>query len=220
MKIKAINPETGQFQEQIITLESGISGECLIGRDPRCGLVLSSPEISRIHARILFQEGHYYFADLGSTNGSQIDSQEVEINRPYTIEPHNLISIGGFVITIAEIPLNEDDSKNSSHDLQQPGELKTEFSSLGEFLTNENYINTTEDVKFSEVNDNSITPTTKSSKKEKKSSKKAKKDPSNYSNPDSQEAQASSFGNLWQSLTIRTITGLWREWLIVHMDKY
>lgn len=220
MKIKALNPETGEFQEKILTLEAGFAGECVIGRDPSCSLVLHNPEISRIHARIFSQEGHYYFADLGSTNGSQIDNQEIEINHPYNIQPDNLISIGGFVITIAEISLNEDNSKSPIENSKESAQSETTLKPVVDSMTTVPSINPTEDLTVSKENSNSPTPTAKSSKKGANLTKKAKNSTSKSPNREPQGLQATIFGKSSQSLAIRTIAALWKEWLIVHSDKF
>lgn len=100
-KIKAINGETGEFKEQLLPLATGTRGECLIGRHDSCDLVLDSAEVSRIHGRIWCEAGQCFFADLGSTDGSQIDDREVEINQIVPLNPHNLLRIGGFVLKLS-----------------------------------------------------------------------------------------------------------------------
>ena len=117
IKIKALNTETGEFLEKLLTLEAGIPGDCLIGRHPSCDVVLDSAEVSRIHGRICCQDGQCFFKDLGSTNGSQIDDEEVQINQDYLLKQNNLLCIGGFVLTIAQMP----DEQNTSQ-VQPPAE--------------------------------------------------------------------------------------------------
>ena len=107
IKIKAVNTETGEFKEKILTLATGIEKECLLGRHSSCDLVLNSAEVSRIHGRIWCQDGQCFYTDLGSTKGSQIDEEEVGINQIYLLEPNNLLRIGGFVLTI--IKMSADD---------------------------------------------------------------------------------------------------------------
>ena len=107
VKIKAVNGETGEFKEKLLTLASGVEGDCLLGRHPSCDLVLDSAEVSRIHGRIWCQDGQCFFTDLGSTDGSQIDAQEVEINQVYPLKPNNLLRIGGFVLTLSQMSDHE-----------------------------------------------------------------------------------------------------------------
>ena len=102
VKIKAINGETGEFKEQLLTLATGTQGDCLIGRHSSCDLVLDSAEVSRIHGRIWCENGQCFFTDLGSTDGSQIDAKEVEINQIVPLNPNNLLRIGGFVLKLSQ----------------------------------------------------------------------------------------------------------------------
>ena len=101
INIKAVNGETGEFQEKLLTLEKVGQRECLIGRHSSCDLVLDSAEVSRIHGRIWCEKGQCFFTDLGSTDGSQIDNQEVGINQVVPLNPNNLLRIGGFVLMLA-----------------------------------------------------------------------------------------------------------------------
>ncbi len=101
IKIKAVNGETGEFQEKVLTLEQVGQRECLIGRHSSCDLVLDSAEVSRIHGRIWCEKGQCFFSDLGSTDGSQIDAQEVGINQVVPLNHHNLLRIGGFVLMLS-----------------------------------------------------------------------------------------------------------------------
>ena len=100
--IKALNAETGEFKEKLLTLATGIKRDCLVGRHSSCDLVLDSAEVSRIHGRIWCQDGQCFYTDLGSTDGSQINSQEVGVNQVYPLQQSNLLRIGGFVLTIAQ----------------------------------------------------------------------------------------------------------------------
>lgn len=100
VKIKALNTETSEFKEKILTLATGIKGDCLLGRHPSCDLVLDSVEVSRIHGRIWCQDGQCFYTDLGSTDGSQINDREVGVNQVYPLEPNNLLRIGRFVLTL------------------------------------------------------------------------------------------------------------------------
>ena len=114
IKIKAVNGETGEFKEKLLILTNGMPRECLLGRHPSCDLVLDSEEVSRIHGRILCQDGQCFYTDLGSTDGSQIDEQEVGINQIYPLKPNNLLRIGGFVLTLAKMSTDENTSPRQS----------------------------------------------------------------------------------------------------------
>ena len=53
--------------------------ETVIGRDPRCDIVLAEESASRRHAKIQRGEGGYFeIVDLGSRNGIIVDGERVE----------------------------------------------------------------------------------------------------------------------------------------------
>ena len=58
MKITAFNYITGNFQEKSIVPEN--LSKCLIGRNPNCDFILNSPEVSRVHGIIIYQQNQYY----------------------------------------------------------------------------------------------------------------------------------------------------------------
>lgn len=134
MKIKAINSKTGSFFEKVLEPETGIPGECLIGRDPRCGLVLNQPKVSPVHGRILFLQGRYFYSDLGSTDGSRVNNQDVQVNLGYSIKPGDIIQIGSFVLLIEEEALNGDRPTHQQMDegVAQPKATQRSWWTKGE----------------------------------------------------------------------------------------
>lgn len=105
LKTKVLNPQTHQFYETVLIPNPGRPSECLIGRHSSCDLVLDSPEISRVHCRILFWQGQCYFADLGSTDGSRLNNESVQVNRHYPLKPEDTIRIGDFLLLVEAIDL-------------------------------------------------------------------------------------------------------------------
>jgi len=83
--------------------ETTIQGECIIGRASSCDLVLANPEVSRVHGRIRFYKGQYYFTDLGSTDGSRINNEEAKINQGYLLQEGDMIRIAEFVLLIEAV---------------------------------------------------------------------------------------------------------------------
>ena len=55
--------------------------ELLIGRDPGADLVLDDPSVSSQHAKMNRQDGTWHIKDLGSSNGCQVNGQDI-INIP------------------------------------------------------------------------------------------------------------------------------------------
>jgi pSer/pThr/pTyr-binding forkhead associated (FHA) protein len=59
-------------------------GENLIGRDPACGVWLDESGVSRRHARLMLDGDRGSLEDLGSKNGTWVNSDPVKGNRRLT----------------------------------------------------------------------------------------------------------------------------------------
>lgn len=69
----------------------------IIGKSRRsCDYTISSPVISRVHVRILQEQGNYYLEDLKSTNGTFINGERINAHDP------QIINLGDH-ITLADI---------------------------------------------------------------------------------------------------------------------
>ena len=108
IKFLVIDDHTGESLETNLIPETLIQGGGLIGRHPSCDIVLNSPEVSRVHGRIVYREGHYYFTDLGSTGGSQVNKEEASTNENFLLKPNDIIRIGGFILLVKEVKVNSD----------------------------------------------------------------------------------------------------------------
>ena len=64
----ASNPITRHFRHPEITL----------GRDPHCEVYLENETVSAQHARLSYHHGQWWLEDLGSTNGTTLNSEEVD----------------------------------------------------------------------------------------------------------------------------------------------
>jgi len=49
----------------------------VVGRDPKCGVFINAPLLSREHARIDFKEGAHVITDLGSTNFTKVNGERI-----------------------------------------------------------------------------------------------------------------------------------------------
>ena len=76
---------------------SGDQEELLVGRDPRCEIVLSHPTVSRRHARLVARDGGWIVQDLESTNGTIVNRVRVGRCR---IAPGDRIQFGDQLVTI------------------------------------------------------------------------------------------------------------------------
>ena len=66
---------------------------CVIGRHPDCDLVLEESAVSRRHARILSQGEQFFIQDLDSTNGTQVDGEEIRAGGFYRLNDGSRIRI-------------------------------------------------------------------------------------------------------------------------------
>ncbi|MCA9058158.1 MAG: FHA domain-containing protein [Planctomycetaceae bacterium] len=65
--------------QQWITLPPS---ECTIGRDESCDLKISSPAVSRLHARILFIDERFWIEDLQSRNHTHLNGRRIDKREP------------------------------------------------------------------------------------------------------------------------------------------
>lgn len=70
-----------------------------IGRDPSCGIVLSSQSVSRRHAKIMFENQGCYLYDLNSTNGVLLNGSV--LTSPSLLQDHDQIYIGKSILLFA-----------------------------------------------------------------------------------------------------------------------
>jgi len=70
-----------------------------IGRDPMVEIVINDPEVSRRHARLIGTLTGYRIQDLGSTNGTLVDSVRLG-GEPVDLVIGQVISIGGGVAMV------------------------------------------------------------------------------------------------------------------------
>lgn len=58
-------------------------------------LILSNPKVSRVHARFMFRDGEWLLEDLGSANGSSINTEKLEAGKRYPLRNGDLILLAG-----------------------------------------------------------------------------------------------------------------------------
>ena len=102
---KIFNYYINKFQTHTFTAEVD-KQEWIIGRSASCDLILETPEVSRIHGRIVYEKGQYCFSDLGSTDGSRVNQEIVTANKKYTLKKDDMIRVGDYVIAIQDIKTN------------------------------------------------------------------------------------------------------------------
>jgi hypothetical protein len=67
-----------------------------IGRDSTNGVAINDAEISRKHARLMFQGGKYVLEDLGSTNGTFVNGQRLA--GPVVLKAGDVVSLGEQIV--------------------------------------------------------------------------------------------------------------------------
>lgn len=86
-----------------------------IGRGEECDIALPDRQVSRLHARITWQDDHYQIEDMGSKNGTHVNGQEVAAE-PVALHDGDEIQIAlrfklAFVDAGATAPLSLDSDK-------------------------------------------------------------------------------------------------------------
>lgn len=79
---------SGDFQNREYPLDGD---EITIGRKADNTILLDNPAVSNHHCRIIRVEGQYRLEDLGSTNGTRVNSRAIKESQ---LNPKDLIQIG------------------------------------------------------------------------------------------------------------------------------
>jgi methylglyoxal synthase len=104
MKVRVFNSQSlGEIKEINLALATKIDYECTVGRSPNSGLVLDSPDVSRLHGKFFLQNGNYYFSDLGSRNGSIVNGRMAQTNQSHMLKAGDVVRIGEFVLIMEDI---------------------------------------------------------------------------------------------------------------------
>jgi predicted component of type VI protein secretion system len=90
--------------------------ELFIGRDLSNDVVINDPEISRRHSRLLLSNGVYLLEDLGSTNGTSINSQRLVSHS--ALHHGDVITLGERITLVYEALATTGDDSVSAGDVQ------------------------------------------------------------------------------------------------------
>src|SRR4051812_272813 len=69
-----------------------VSARLLIGRSSQCHLVLADDTVSRRHAELRIEDGHWMLRDLGSSNGTWVNGRRIV---EAEVRPGDLVYLGG-----------------------------------------------------------------------------------------------------------------------------
>lgn len=103
LKLKSVNFEQQEFQSHALESEYPGQLEWLIGRKTNCDVVLSCPEVSRIHGRIVYGDEGYYFFDVGSTSGSLLNGELITQDDKRPLHSGDLIQVGKTFLHVEEL---------------------------------------------------------------------------------------------------------------------
>ncbi len=92
-----------------------------LGRDPLADIVISDPEVSRQHARLMETEDGYELQDLGSTNGTFVDGQRLG-GEVVLLQPGQQIEMGSGVALLYQPVPTADDGKPTMVRRQEDGQ--------------------------------------------------------------------------------------------------
>ncbi|MBQ7252505.1 MAG: Flp pilus assembly complex ATPase component TadA [Kiritimatiellae bacterium] len=84
----------------------GEGEEKVVGRRADADIVLPNGSVSRRHARILCAGGRYFVEDLGSSLGTFLNRQRVEVMSP--LEPSDTLLIAPYTLRLCETPPGRD----------------------------------------------------------------------------------------------------------------
>jgi ferredoxin-NADP reductase/ferredoxin len=102
LKLKSVNFEQRQFENHQIAEPRAGQLEWLIGRSSTCDLILPTPEVSRVHGRIVYANNAYYFVDEGSTSGSLLNGEPIPAKDKRLLQPGDLLQLGETFLYIEE----------------------------------------------------------------------------------------------------------------------
>jgi ABC-type multidrug transport system ATPase subunit/predicted component of type VI protein secretion system len=83
--VRTEGPQSGQAYELA-------RPELVLGREPGVDIQIDSPGVSRRHARLFQQDGSYFIADLGSSNGTFLNGER--LSGPRRLQPGDEITLG------------------------------------------------------------------------------------------------------------------------------
>ena len=108
---QAVYPERAR-RAVLRALATGVEYQLEVGRefrigrgDPARGLrpEISLPEplalqqgVSRLHAKILYEEGIFYLVDLNSTNSTYINGSKLQPQQAYSLRDGDIIELGNY----------------------------------------------------------------------------------------------------------------------------
>jgi pSer/pThr/pTyr-binding forkhead associated (FHA) protein len=100
MRVRSCESRIGHSMATLLIVGAGVVHEVprdglTIGRDPDCGIVLDSPEVSRRHAAVTGSDGGFTITDE-STNGAFVNGERVAHSHP--LSEGDVIRVGDVIL--------------------------------------------------------------------------------------------------------------------------
>jgi glycine betaine catabolism B len=89
--------------------------ECSIGRANDCDITLSKLSVSRLHAKIHYDNKDYYYTDLGGLSGSSFNGIKLNANEGKKLSSGHKICIDNFVLLVKEIAVQIEQDLDSDN---------------------------------------------------------------------------------------------------------
>ncbi|HEY2158279.1 MAG TPA: FHA domain-containing protein, partial [Isosphaeraceae bacterium] len=106
---------TGETAGQIFELKEDAT---VIGRDPKCAVILDSTGVSRRHAELRRQGEGFAVVDLGSRNKTKLNGRVLDPETPYPVAANDRIEICDVVFAFYLAPPREPDKRGRTDELQ------------------------------------------------------------------------------------------------------
>ncbi len=103
---------------KIVSIEHLNKKEIIVGRSPICDIIINQRTISTKHFHIVESDGNYYIEDLGSTNGSYLNSKK--IRKSVKMVEGDIIAIGKYKLAFS---LGEKQMKTGSDTLLNTSQM-------------------------------------------------------------------------------------------------
>jgi glycine betaine catabolism B len=101
LKLKSVNFNHQLFESHHLTQSYMGQLEWLIGRDPRCDLVLKTLDVSRTHGRIFYDGSQYHFENI-SQHGSVYNNEDVIEQHRRSLHKGDILILGDTYLHVEE----------------------------------------------------------------------------------------------------------------------
>ena len=118
MRIVPTAEERGTAGDIWLTLPDGsehaLRGDVTIGRGEDNDLVLKTTTVSREHARLTRKEGRWFVEDLGSRNGTFVNTKRIPSHAPYSLHHADRIDMGSETLVFSWLTQSSDPNETDA----------------------------------------------------------------------------------------------------------